>query len=159
MSDKVNTSEIAQPYEKHRKYARTGLNSKSNDNILWCKLLADSKRIIHVDEGIFHYEMFIQAEQLPDRKFQSKSKIKFCVKDFEYQGKIYKFLINPVDKISRCIGDYNQIIIDWHEVVFVQPVLTRESLNFEEQMNVHLVRLESLIRDQFIPKIREKFRG
>lgn len=128
----------------------------NNTLVLWEIPLINSVQAINVNNAIFHYEMIVRGEQLrgPDntKLFKSVSKIKFCVKNFMYGDKVYDFFMNPVDGICRC-RQIPDIVINWKETVFTIPALSRVELNRKEQINKHLVMLESLIEERFIPEI------
>lgn len=157
-NQKEEKDSIFKSKNSHSASSKTEVKEESSViTLLWQKLLVNSQLKLFVDKGFFHYEIYIHGDEVKkpqDKKgkYQSVSKIKFCVSEYEYKGRLYHFLVNPVDRISRCIEEPS-ITIKWHGVVFKQPVLQRKELNYEEQLNVHLGRLESLIKSRFIPEI------
>ena len=132
-----------------------------NDNtlVLWEKLLINSSQVLSVGDAIFHYEMVVRGEQQKGQNdtkiFKSVSKIKFCIKNFMYKGKMYDFFMNPIDGICRC-KQKPEIVINWKETMLSIPVLTRVELNKNEQVNKHLAMLESIL-EEFIPEITSCF--
>lgn len=133
----------------------------NNTLVLWEMPLINSIQTINVSDAIFHYEMVVRGEQQKGpnntKLFKSVSKIKFCVKNFMYKGKMYDFFMNPVDSICRC-RQIPDIVINWKETVFSIPVLTKIELNKNEQVCKHLTMLERLIEEEFIPEIISYFK-
>lgn len=133
---------------------------KDTPRIIFDKSFINSQQIMQVGQGIFHYELVLRGEELKNtkdntRKMWSTSIIKVCVKSFDYKGTEYNFFMNPVDAISRCKEKPN-IVVNWKKAIYKETVLLRTELNWKEQLNKHLVKLESYIQEYFIPEIIER---
>lgn len=132
-----------------------------NNIVLWQKLSANYKQQIEVGGFFFHYEILLTALAEGDISskqctYKTESIIKFCVASCVFNERHYDFLINPIDRVSRCI-QLPEITLDWHDVTFIQPVLSKSELNYDEQKAIHLLRLESLIREKFLEEAKRAF--
>ena len=151
------------PSNSHKiKYTDSASPPKNTTTLtMWEKAVINSSQTINIDSGIFHYEIVVRGEEFhksvgSEKRYQSVSKIKVCVKSFEYNGIVYDIFINPIDCTSTCRQD-KTIVINWKQAIFTQPVLTKPEMNKEEQFNLHMNKLENAVREIFIPEILAVF--
>lgn len=127
--------------------------------IEWEKPYIGSKQCLMTEHGIFHFELVLKGTTVSAGKpvlAQSISRVKVCPQSIEYNGVVYDFFINPVDKVAVCRTN-PKIVIKWREGSFSNPVLSLEELTPQEQFEKHKVLLENFIEKEYLPQILREF--
>lgn len=154
MKEKV--SEILSNKSLTSPTARVNSNSSNITPKNWEVPYIDSKQVLYTEHGIFHFELILKGILIPRQSQvfvgQSVSHVKFCPVTVDYKGHIYDFFVNPVDKVSVC-RDNPDVVIEWKEGSFSNPVVDLKELNPEEQFSKHKVLLENYIEKEYVPEI------
>lgn len=119
---------------------------------LWEVPYISRQNVLNVNSDKFSYQMILKGVEGND-KYYSISRVKvfpYCV---YLDSKLYTFTSDPFKKISETVINNRPFSVEWGEFYCKKPVLTKEELTPDEQLNAHLVMLENFIEDKILPEI------